>query len=76
MKSPKPDDMVAYFSEPRTRGGEPGGPYSARVVAVDPKTGLVELSVEVAPGTFKQKTGVRFAELPTKHCWSWPAPAK
>lgn len=74
MKLPKVDDVVAYFSEPRLRGGPPGGPFPARVVAVDKKLETLDLSVEVAPSVFKAKTGVRYADAPTKYCWSWPAP--
>lgn len=73
MKAPKPDDAVEYSSEPRLRGGPPGGPFPARVLAVDKRRELVDLSVEVAPGVFKLKTGVPFAASPAKHCWSWPA---
>ena len=74
MRKPKPDDAVQYWSEPRTRGAEPGGPYPAKVVAVvkDSKDDVVDLIVEVAPGVLRSKTGVPRAESPTKHRWTWP----
>jgi hypothetical protein len=74
MRQPKVDDQVCYWSEPRMKGGPPGGPFPARIVSV--ATGdipIAELRVEVAAGTFKTKTGVLPSDKPEKYRWTWPA---
>ncbi len=72
MKTPKPDDAVSYWSEPRTKGAPPGGPYPARVARVL-EDGRLDLEVTVAPSTVRTKTGVPFVASPAKHCCTWPA---
>jgi hypothetical protein len=76
-RKPRVDDEIVYYSEPRTRGGEPGGPFPARVTAVGVNKEdelKVNLSVQFDTAV-RDKTLVAFSATPAKHCWSWPPPA-